>query len=181
MALMFLKADSYKLKPNSGFTLIELLVVIAIIGLLSSIVLASLGAARNKAADAAIQADLVGVRSQAEIYYADNGESYSSVNTGLLITDSCSTYNVSPTVLFSNSSIKNAIVHAFQQNGLMVNGLYCAADNATKSYAVAVALKTSPTGAFKNYFCVDSTGIAKTKNNIMDPFNDMYNPPWRCL
>lgn len=36
-------------RQNQGFTLIELLVVIAIIGLLSSIVLASLSTSRNKA------------------------------------------------------------------------------------------------------------------------------------
>ena len=41
---------------RSAFTLVELLVVIAIIGVLSSVVLASLNTARLKAADAAVRA-----------------------------------------------------------------------------------------------------------------------------
>jgi len=50
------------LNLRSGFTLIELLVVIAIIGVLSSVVLASLQSARVKAKTAAFKAELSSLR-----------------------------------------------------------------------------------------------------------------------
>jgi prepilin-type N-terminal cleavage/methylation domain-containing protein len=58
---------------NKGFTLIELLVVISIISLLSTIVLASLNTARDKAKDAVIFSTLKQFQLAMELYYNDEG------------------------------------------------------------------------------------------------------------
>lgn len=60
-------------QKQAGFTLIELLVVIAIIGILASVVLASLSSARTRARDAAKLSQLLEVQKALEMYYADAG------------------------------------------------------------------------------------------------------------
>jgi prepilin-type N-terminal cleavage/methylation domain-containing protein len=57
---------------KKGFTLIELLVVIAIIGMLSSIVLVSLGGARARARDAKRQSDIRQISLALELAYNDS-------------------------------------------------------------------------------------------------------------
>ena len=59
---------------KSGFTLIELLVVISIIGLLSSIVLASLSTARARARDTRRIEDLRQIQTALELYFSDYGK-----------------------------------------------------------------------------------------------------------
>lgn len=61
------------IKKQNGFTLIELLVVIAVIGILASVVMASLNSARGKARDAKRVSDMQQMRTALELYYADNG------------------------------------------------------------------------------------------------------------
>jgi prepilin-type N-terminal cleavage/methylation domain-containing protein len=60
-------------KAKLGFTLIELLVVIAIIGVLASIVLASLNSAREKSRDARRLTDIKQIQLALELYFDGTG------------------------------------------------------------------------------------------------------------
>lgn len=72
----------YKNNTNAGFTLIELLVVISIIGVLSSMVLASLNSSRAKARDVRRKQDLIQISNALQLYYIDNNGSYPLANPG---------------------------------------------------------------------------------------------------
>ena len=62
----------FKKNSKKGFTLIELLVVIAIIGILSSVVLASLNSARKKSRDARRVADIGQIKLALELAFDKN-------------------------------------------------------------------------------------------------------------
>lgn len=65
--------SSYIKNKEKGFTLIELLVVIAVIGILASVVLASLNSARGKARDARRLSDVRQLQTALEFYYDTYG------------------------------------------------------------------------------------------------------------
>ncbi len=123
-----------KTNMKRGFTLIELLVVIAIIGILSSVVLASLNTARNKGADAAIKAELNNMRAQIELFYDGNGANgYSGWE--------------------SDSTIVNIA------SGLAQKTTYGASQRftgSTTAWAAKAQLKSA------GYHCVDYTGVSTT-------------------
>jgi type II secretion system protein G len=78
---------------QKGFTLIELLVVIAVIGILASVVLASLNSARGKGRDAKRLSDLKQVQTALELYYSTNGSYPSTSGSWRSGSPSCTTYN----------------------------------------------------------------------------------------
>jgi len=62
------------MKKSKSFTLIELLVVIAIIGILATIILASISSARARGRDARRKSDLAQLHRALVLYYQDNEE-----------------------------------------------------------------------------------------------------------
>ena len=83
---------SANIRPKSvrGFTLVELLVVIAIIGILSSVVFASLNAARAKARDAKRISDLKQIQIALELYF--DSQSPNAYPTNNAWWGNCSTF-----------------------------------------------------------------------------------------
>lgn len=134
--------------PSRGFTLIELLVVIAIIGILSSVVLASLNSARVRARDTAVKAGVRQMATLMQLQYLDAG-TYAPLQYGWDYTAAdC-----------NNSFAGNYAENARQIcTNIVTNGgamhIGTAIDN-NNMFAIMAALPGSTSGY---YFCMGSSG-----------------------
>ncbi|MBP6974604.1 MAG: prepilin-type N-terminal cleavage/methylation domain-containing protein [Candidatus Pacebacteria bacterium] len=132
------------MKMSKGFTLIELLVVIAIIGILSSVVLASLTTARSRGQSASVQSQLSNMRAQAELFYSTTG-----ANTyGTAVADCTGS-------LFTGANGLSSLLAGVQSVAGAGN-----VDCATTATGWVVAA-TDPASSTSS-FCVDGTGVSKT-------------------
>ena len=165
-----MKTNTNKLGHARGFTLIELLVVIAIIGILASVVLASLNTARNKGADAAIKGALSSARGQAELFY-DTGTTYDGVCTATQANNGLVSIVLNGAQKLAAGAAVGADALAFTYSASGAAGAAVCHDTAA-GWAAIISLK-SPTAANAGW-CVDSTGQAKeatslTANTVVCP------------
>lgn len=154
-------------KKNRGFTLIELLVVISIIGLLSSVILASLNSARLKGSDAAIKSNLNSSRPQAELFYNANNFSYDGGTAATRVCDTAGSATgvrgIYPHLIAAGTALGgtpvvggNAQAFAYSSsNSGAAGAVVCHATSA--GWAAMVSLKN----VANNGWCVDSTGYSK--------------------
>lgn len=156
---MILASSGTREGHMKGFTLIELLVVIAIIGVLSSVVLASLNTARNKGADTATRSNLAGARAQAEIFYDANNNSYDGGTAATRVCDAAGS------ATGGIKGIHSAVLAAGQASNASLtvsaeivapSTILASCNDTATAWAAQAPLKTGGT------YCVDSTGAAVT-------------------
>ena len=165
-----MKLFALKLRRNvrtiHGFTLIELLVVIAIIGILASVVLASLNSARLKGRDSAILAEMGSFRTLYGMQFSDTG-SFAPLKEGWRPAAGNCTF--SGTYASQAQSICQNLVELAEGCGYASGCVYIGNTNpnSNTTYTILVALPGATASAGTIQFaCLGSSG-----GNYVGPVN----------
>jgi prepilin-type N-terminal cleavage/methylation domain-containing protein len=148
-------------KFSKGFTLIELLVVIAIIGVLSSVVLASLRNSNLKARDAKVKSQLNAIIPIAQIYYdIVNSGSWTGV-----CTNQTSNANIDAMVVSATNNRTAGNCQGSAQLGWRASGALASQN-----------LHTAGTSG-TDYWCVDYTAASRICDTLP---NGVYGGVYVC-
>ncbi len=134
------------MKNNKGFTLIELLIVIVIVAILAAIIIVSLGSAKDSARNTAVIANLSSLKPQADLGKKPNGD---------YLNDICN-------ATVGGGEIGSLLAEA--RGRLSTNDVDCYDDDSDNTNTAVFPRQwrvEADFGDSGNYFCADSTGIAK--------------------
>src|SRR3989344_5992879 len=131
-----------------GFTLIEVLVVVAIIGILASIVLASMGGARAKGRDTKRIADIKQLQLALQLYYDGNDGTYPSTLSAVQSQNYITTLPTDPTGAYAYVPLPASCT------------------TACTDYVLAAGLETNNTGlnGYAGNFAITVNGTATNCN-----------------